>query len=174
MTTHELRDTLVRQFDIAWALTAYHLNGLTTEECLWRPNEKGLHVHQLASKTWQADWPESEGYEIGPPSIAWLTWHMVFWWSSVIDHSFGSGKLSRASVEWPGSADAVKTAIVDLQAEWRAHLSQLDDAALRETSRTKWPFRDKPFADVVSWLNIELTKNAAELGYARFLYGVRR
>jgi hypothetical protein len=27
--------------------------------------------------------------------------------------------------------------------------------------------------DVVSWLNVELMKNAAEVGYVRFLYGAR-
>lgn len=172
--THELRDTLLRQFDISWALTEYHLNGLTTAECLWRPAEKGLHVQQLPDGKWAADWPEREGYDIGPPSIAWLTWHMVFWWSSVIDHSFGSGKLTREIVEWPGSAESVKAAIEKLRAEWRAHISRLSDEDLRDVQRTKWPFTDKPFADVVSWLNVELMKNAAELGYARFLYGVRR
>ena len=26
--------------------------------------------------------------------------------------------------------------------------------------------------DVVAWVNVELTKNAAEIGYARFLYAV--
>lgn len=25
-----------------------------------------------------------------------------------------------------------------------------------------------------AWVNVELTKNAAEIGYARFLYAVRR
>ena len=36
-----------------------------------------------------------EGYDIGPPSIAWLTWHIGFWWSMVLDHSFADGTLSR-------------------------------------------------------------------------------
>ncbi|WP_317987833.1 hypothetical protein [Hyalangium gracile] len=39
--------------------------------------------------------------------------------------------------------------------------------------RTRWPFQDRPFGDVVAWANMELTKNASELGYARFLYAVR-
>jgi hypothetical protein len=33
---------------------------------------------------------------------------------------------------------------------------------------------DRPFGDVLAWVNLELTKNAAEIGYARFLYAVRR
>lgn len=95
--SHELRDTLLRQFDITWALTEYHLNGLTTEECLWRPAARGLHVRERDGE-WRADWPEHEGYDLGPASMAWLTWHMIFWWSSVLDHSFGEGKLTREQV----------------------------------------------------------------------------
>lgn len=169
---HDLRDALLRQFDIAWAITEYHLNGLDTEECLWRPAAKGLHVHQHDGG-WRADWPAHEGYDLGPSSIAWLTWHMIYWWSSVIDHSFGRGTLAREDVSWPGSADAVKARIVELHLEWRKHMALMDDDQLRRTERTRWPFRDRPFTDVVSWLNVELTKNAAELGYARFLYAVR-
>src|SRR5690606_6969192 len=72
---------------------------------LWRPAARGLHVHQLPDGRWQAGWPDHEGYDLGPSSIAWLTWHMVFWWSMVLDHSFGEARLSREDVVWPGSAD---------------------------------------------------------------------
>jgi len=171
--SYEIRDALLRQFGIVWALTEYHLNGLASEECLWRPASKGLHVY-LRDGVWVADWPEQEGYDLGPSSIAWITWHMVFWWSLVLDHSFGSAKLTREDVPWPGSAGATKERLVELQAEWRRQLEHLDDDELRSTRRTRWPFQEKPFMDVVGWLNIELAKNAAELGYVRFLYGARR
>ena len=62
----------------------------------------------------------------------------------VLDHSFGAGKLTREAVTWPGTADCVRA------------------------------WLDRPFGDVVAWVNVELTKNAAEIGYARFLYAVRR
>lgn len=52
-------------------------------------------------------------------------------------------------------------------------MQTLTDEDLRSSARTRWPFQDKPFAEVLAWLNIELTKNAAELGYAGFLYAVR-
>ena len=42
-----------------------------------------------------------------------------------------------------------------------------------KSERTRWPFQGRPFGDVVAWANVELTKNAAEIGYARFLYAVR-
>jgi len=83
-----MRDHLTRQFDIAWKLCSYHLAGLTTEESLWRPAAVGLHV-QRSNGIWIAEWPEHEGYDLGPPSIAWLTWHIGFWWSMVLDHCIG-------------------------------------------------------------------------------------
>jgi hypothetical protein len=33
--------------------------------------------------------------------------------------------------------------------------------------------RDRPFAGVVGWANVELMNNAADIGDARFLYAVR-
>lgn len=163
---------LIRQLGTAWKLASYHLNGLTTEECLWLPSRRGLTVHQGASG-WQADWPDRETYDIGPPSIAWLTWHMGFWWSMVLNHSFGDGSLARESIRWPGSAVAVRDRLGQLEQEWRGHLERLDDAELASAGRSRWPFADRPFGDIVAWANLELTKNAAELGYARFLYAVR-
>ena len=43
-TVDETRGYLIRQFETAWKLTSIHLNGLATEECLWRPAQQGLHV----------------------------------------------------------------------------------------------------------------------------------
>ncbi|NJO13219.1 MAG: DinB family protein [Gammaproteobacteria bacterium] len=169
----EARACLIRQFDTAWKLMSFHLDGLSTPQCLWRPAARGLHVHRASDGRWRADWPEREGYDIGPPSIAWLTWHVCFWWSMVLDHSFGAGVLSREQVRWPGSAEEVRETITRLQAQWRVAIERLTDDELRSPSRTRWPFKDRPFADVIAWLNVELTKNAAEIGYARFLYAVQ-
>jgi hypothetical protein len=169
----EARGYLSRQFEIAWMLTSYHLDGLATEECLWRPAHQGLHVHQVPDGTWRADWPESEGYDIGPPSIAWLTWHIGFWWSMVLDHSFGDGTLSRENVMWPGDAEGVREWLGGLRQRWQRELEQLTEEDLRSPGRTRWPFQDRPFGDILAWANVELMKNAAEIGYARFLYAVR-
>lgn len=169
-----MREVLARQFDIAWKLARYHLDGLSTAECLWRPAEVGLHVHRGADGRWYGDWPEREGYDIGPSSIAWITWHMEFWWSMVLDHSFGAGALTREGVAWPGDAAAVRSRLEVLQGRWREAVGRVTDADLNSSTNTRWPFRERPFTDVIAWVNIELTKNAAEIGYARFLYATRR
>ena len=83
---------------MAWKLTSYHLEGLTTEECLWRPAREGLHVHQKPDGTWQTDWPTHEGYDLGPPSIEWLT--------------------------WPGSAEDVRHRVVQLKDQWQEFLDR--------------------------------------------------
>jgi hypothetical protein len=90
-----------------------------------------------------------------------------------IDHSFGGGTLAREDVAWAGDAEAARATIERLHAAWRAAIEPLGDEELRSPQRTRWPFRDRPFADVIAWVNVELTKNAAEIGYARFLYAVR-
>ena len=169
----EARGYLIRQFETASKLTSFHLDGLTTEECLWLPSRKGLHVHQVPDGRWRADWPDHEGYDVGPPSIAWLTWHLGFWWSMVLDHSFGDGALSRERVSWPGTADDVRDWLGRLRGRWQGVLEQVSDDDLQSAQRTRWPFRDRPFGDVIAWVNVELTKNAAEIGYARFLYAAR-
>jgi hypothetical protein len=130
-------------------------------------------VRQRADGRWVADWPEREGYDIGPASIAWLTWHMIFWWSMLLDHSFRAGALKREDVAWPGDAEPVRRQLRRLHREWRDELERLTDEDLRADTRARWPFRDRPFGDVVAWANVELVKNASEIGYARFLYASR-
>lgn len=149
------------------------MDGLTTEECLWRPALRGPHVHPANDGSWHADWPEREDYDIGPPSIAWITWHIGFWWSMVLDHSFGDRTLVREQVAWPGNAESVRGSLTRLRDQWRFRLESLSDDELQSQERTTWPFVDRPFGDVIAWVNVELAKNAAEIGYARFLYAVK-
>jgi hypothetical protein len=168
-----LRDCLLRQLDIGWRLAGHHLTGLTVEACLWRPASRGLPVHPTAACGWRADWPESEGYELGPSSLAWLSWHMVFWWSMTLDHTFGDGSLAREDIAWAPDPAALRSRLSGLHDRWRRELERIDDAGLAATDRVRWPFADRPFADLAAWVNIELTKSAAEIGYVRFLYAAR-
>lgn len=169
----EIVDLLLRQHDIAWSLAWYHLESLTTEECLWRPAAKGLHVTIADNGSWRGEWPEHEGYDLGPPSIAWLAWYMGSWWSMAINHCFEGARLDHTTIACPGSADEIRVWLKAFQQRWQELVSNLSDDDLRSDERIRWPFRGRPFGDVVAWVNIELTENASELGYARFLYAVR-
>ena len=168
-----VRHHLARQLDTSWSLLGLHLSTLEDGEALWRPAEVGLHVHQGDGGVWAADWPEREGYASGPSSIAWLTWHIGFWWSMVLDHSFATGSLQREDVPWTGSASGARQCLQRCHDDWVMALDALSDSDYDSTARTRWPVRQRPFADVVAWVNVELMKNAAEIGYARFLYAVR-
>lgn len=169
----KMRDLLLRQFRTASALLHHHVDDLTTEECLWRPAEKGLHVRKADDGRWIADWPDHEEYSLGPPSAAWITWHIAFWWSMVLDHNFGNGSLVREDVLWPGDAPKAISWIKQLEHQWITTVDDLDDEALSIADHCRWPFTERPFGDVVGWVTVELTKNAAELGLIRFLYAVR-
>lgn len=74
---------------------------------------------------------------------------------------------------WPGSAEAAVTWLSRLHDEWRAAVQSLTDAELLSSERSRWPLTEIPFADIVAWANLELMKNAAEIGYARFVLGAR-
>ncbi|HKL51553.1 MAG TPA: DinB family protein [Wenzhouxiangellaceae bacterium] len=170
---NELAALLLRQHATAWKLASYHLDGLGPGECLWRPSTKGLHVSISDDGRWRGEWPAHEGYDLGPPSMAWLLWHMVYWWSMVVDHSFGDAALERDSIACPSDPDRVGALLLALHDEWTGQISDLSEGELRSSRRTRWPFIDRPFGDVVGWVNVELTKNASEIGYARFLYATR-
>jgi hypothetical protein len=167
-----IRGILGHQLNMGWALLELHLTGLGDEECLWRPAERGLHVFH-DSGVWRAEWPETEAYAAGPPSIAWLTWHIGFWWSMVLNHSFGDGTLRREDVHWPGGAETTRVWLTGLHDEWVEALAALPDEEFTTSERTRWPFTERPFHRVAAWLNMELMKNAGEIGYCRFLYAVR-
>ncbi|MET0311543.1 MAG: DinB family protein [Burkholderiaceae bacterium] len=159
---------------MGWQLASYHLDTLTTGECLWRPARRGLHVHQDLDGAWTADWPEHEGYDLGPSSIAWMTWHFGFWWSMALDHNFGGGTLAREDVKWPGSAEAAREWIRSLHGKWAALLAGMTEEELASTEKVRWPFEGLPLADLFAWANTELVKSASEIGYARFLFAARQ
>ena len=91
-----------------------------------------------------------------------------------INHSFEDATLDPESVACPGTADGIRRWLNAFRGRWQELLSNISDEDLRSSERTRWPFQDRPFGDVLAWVNVELTKNASELGYARFLYATRR
>lgn len=171
--SREISGLLLRQYEIAWSLASYHLRGLSNEECLWRPSTKGPHLVSPDAGSWRGEWPEHEGYDLGPPSIAWLLWHVSFWWSMAIDHSFESVTLDQNAIICPSSADDASSMLHAFNERWHGLITSITDEDLLSHERTRWPFQGRPFGDVVAWVNIELTKNASELGYVRFLYATR-
>ncbi|MGV0736471.1 DinB family protein [Mycobacterium syngnathidarum] len=158
---------LRRQFDLVWALTDLHLSALTDEDHLWEPGPRVWTVHRDVEGRWWPDWADTEPDPIPVPTIGWLTWHVIFWWTSALAHAQGRTPPPRSEIDWPGPAAAVQR-INALSAQWRSLLDALADADLLAPVAFPWgPDSGRTLADMALWLNVELTKNAAEIGQLR-------
>lgn len=159
---------------MSWSLLELHLSDLTDEECLWEPAAFCWTVRRDADGQWVPDWEQPEPEPFPIPSIAWLTWHIGYWWLTTYDQAFGVGSLHREDVMWPGSADATVSWLRDRKTEWSDALATLDDSDLDSTERSGYFMRGtRPFGYVVAWVNSELMKNAAEIGLIRNLCALR-
>lgn len=165
-----LIDNIKFQFGISKQLLDYHLSTLNQEEYLWRSPNCGLYIQEIDGK-WYANFPENETYDIGTPSIAWILWHITFWWEMVLNHSFGDGTLTKEQINVYKDVEAVKLNIYSLVERWEKILNRLTEEELYSKRYSKFPFNNEvEFHKVASWLNLELMKNASEIGYVRFEY----
>src|SRR4051812_22042679 len=73
-------------------------------------------------------------------------------------------------VDLVAGPEGVVSLLQELRDQCAANLDRLGDEELQRTARVRWPMKDRPFADLAAWLNVELMKNAAEIGFVRFLY----
>lgn len=169
MKNFEVKENILFQLDMCWQLYLYHIDNLEETEALWAFSPDGLQVRRQ-DDGWRTDWPESESYDIGPSSIAWIMWHIIYWWTTALDYNFGNGTLEKEDIFWPGSIEEAKAKITLLHDEWISKLNELSDADYQSKQHSKWPFTDRAFVDIALWLNGELMKNASEIGYGRFLY----
>jgi hypothetical protein len=64
--------------------------------------------------------------------------------------------------------------IIQLRDNWLDQLGTLSEEEFMSSQRTKWPFANKPFYEIAAWVNLELMKNAAEIGYCQFLYAQKQ
>jgi|SRR5690554_1595204 len=154
---------------MCWQLYIYHIDNLEEAEAIWAFSPNCLQVRKQ-DDDWCIDWPESESYEIGPFSIAWVMWHIIYWWSMALNYNFGDGTLKKEDIPWTGSVEKAKATIRLLHDKWVLKLNELGEEEYHLSKYSKWPLQDRNFADIGLWLNAELMKNAAEIGYGRFLF----
>lgn len=152
------------QFWMTWKLAREaHLPRLTTEMCLWLPHSDSWTVHLGADGRWLPDWSEPEPVDPPPPSIAWLTWHVSWWWSAALAVVRGEQPSPRTAVSWPGTAAATVSNLHDLAAAWTEATANLTPEASEAPTSFPWP-TPRPLIYTVAWVNIELMKNVAEIG----------
>src|SRR5215472_3006027 len=90
--------TLTWQFELAWKLAQHHLPKLTDEACLWEPAPGSWTVRKSVDGQWRPDWSDAEPDPAPPVTIAWLTWQMIWWWSSALTATFTHPLPARESI----------------------------------------------------------------------------
>ncbi|GAB2670197.1 DinB family protein [Saccharopolyspora gloriosae] len=165
------RPELLRwQFDMTWSLFEYHLERLEEADFRWEPAELCWTLRPDAGGGWTPDFAEVEPDPVPVPTIAWVAWHIGWWWGTTLDHLRGRPPRDRADITWPGDGDLAVGWLRDLRAEWLVVLDELTDRRLDDPA--PFPWRDDPamtVAHTVAWVNAELMKNVAEIGHLRML-----
>jgi hypothetical protein len=164
------RELLRWQFDLTWSLFELHLDQLKPEDFRWEPTGHCWTVRQGGDGKWVPDWAETEPDPIPIPTVAWVTWHIGWWWSVTIDHARGRTPRDRTEVAWPGDGQPTIDWLRGLRADWLVVLDRLTDAELDATA--PFPWQNDPemtVAHMVGWVNAELMKNVAEIGQLRLL-----
>jgi DinB superfamily len=145
-----MSDEILFQFDLAWALADLHLAALVDDDFLWEPAPLCWTVRPDSAGVWRPDFAEVEPDPIPVPTVAWLTWHIDWWWSTTIDRVTSAPPRDRTDVTWPGTGSAAVTRIRELAVGWRELIATAD-------------------AKTALWVNVELTKNISEIGQLRLL-----
>ena len=163
------RDSLLWQLGLAFSLFEVFVVGLTDEEALQEPTAGAWSVRLDDSGLWRADWAEPEPDPAPPATVAWLLWHIDWWWSDVTGRAFGSGPVHRSESVWPGSVAASVKRIRDSRERWRAGVAatRAEDLGSVDLGDRCWPVGGHPFSHVAAWVNSELMKNTAEIGATR-------
>ena len=165
-----LAPSVIAQFDLVWPLAELHLGALDEGDFLWRPSEVTWSVRLDDHGVWRPDWADVEPDPMPVPTIAWLTWQVDWWWSTAVDDLLGRTLRRREHVVWPGTGLAAVSRLQVLAREWRQLMGGLTDEDLRRPTSFPWSADAGRIAiDTVLWVNVELTKNIAEIGQLRLL-----
>lgn len=175
VVTDSRQALLVRQFELAWALCAYHLERLVEEDFLWEPAGTCWTLHPAPDGGWRPDWAETEPDPVPVPTVAWLSWHIGWWWQTALAHVQGGTPPGPFDVAWPGPGAPAVAWLGTLRTRWLTVLDGLTEDDLDAVATFPWPAEaGRTVADLAAWLNVELTKNAAEIGQLRMLRTVTR
>lgn len=167
----DVKPVLERQFAIAWALLDHHLQQLHDDDLLWEPAPLHWTLHRVDGR-WVPDWADVEPTPVPAPTIAWLTWHVGWWWTTALAHLEDDEVPRREDIGWPGDRASTVAWLAALHEAWQAALAATD--RLDEESAFPWPAGSGlTVADLCAWVNVELTKNAAEIGQLLILRRAR-
>lgn len=157
-------ETLQWQFRMSWALARdFHLPRLTDEVCKWSPHPDAITVRLQSDGSWLGDWIEPPAGEPWSVSVAWLTWHLQLWLTQALAELSMSDVPTHTEVFWPGTASGVIHELDRLATNWTGVLQGVADLDLNRPTTFPWP-DPRPLHRLLSWVNMEMMKNAAEIG----------
>jgi hypothetical protein len=167
------REALLWQLGLTFELFELFVAGLDDEEALREPAAGAWSVHQDSAGRWTADWAQPEPDPAPPTSVAWLLWHIGWWWADTTGRAFGAGPVDRSDAPWPGAVAVAVAHIRRCHDQWRKGLMGLSAEDLGSTAYGDrcWPDAGRPFSHVAAWVNSELMKNTAEIGATRRILG---
>ena len=158
----EVKQVLQQQMSTAWALLDYHVQQWRDDDLFWGPAPSHWTMHQVEGG-WAPDFAEVEPTPVPAPTIAWLTWHIGWWWTTALAHLERTEIPAREDIGWPGTCASITEWLGNIHQAWRTGLAATD--RLDDESAFPWPAGSgHTVADMCAWVNIELTKNAAEIG----------
>ena len=83
---------LLWQLGVASSLFDVVIAGLSEDEALRPPVTGAWSVRRGEDDVWRADWADDEPVPAPPTTVAWLLWHIGWWWSDVTGRAFGEGR----------------------------------------------------------------------------------
>ncbi|CAM3108630.1 DinB family protein [Stackebrandtia soli] len=163
----DVKRVLERQLSTSWGLLEYHLQRLRDDDLFREPAETHWTMRKVDGR-WVADWAEVEPDPVPAPTVAWLTWHIGWWWSTALADLEQREIPRREDVEWPGDAASIVEWFAGIHRAWTVAVAATD--RLDEVSMFPWPVEaGLTVADQCAWVNVELMKNGAEIGQALIL-----
>jgi hypothetical protein len=97
---------LLWQLDAAKSLLDIATAGLTDGEALRAPSSEVWTVRRGSDQLWVADWADDHPDPPPPTTVAWLLWHIGWWWSDVTGRAFAYGPVKLEDATWPGLTPA--------------------------------------------------------------------
>jgi hypothetical protein len=162
-----IRAVLGRQVLILFELSDEVLNDVSLEDCLHKFSPDAWSVHERHGRWYGM--MEDEPPNVPVPTLAWTVWHPVWWLETLLALSHGNPAPSASQVEWPGPLTTVPR-LRELWAQWIEFVEVLTEDDLQSNELTRFPYTDgRPFAYVLGWASMELTKNLSEMCLLRRL-----
>ncbi len=116
------RTLLARQPGIPWSFAeSFILGRIDRDVALWEPDTNVVTVRQSAAG-WVADWPDEENRPLPTATVAWLLWHIEWWWTNAAKAVEGQPLIPRGQAGWSGGTEG----IVEAKRHWDELLATQD------------------------------------------------